>query len=139
MWKGDMNFIEYSNQNPLTRTWYKIEDVHKIREHAFKAGAGAKKKLTRSQQQNRYYWGVVCKILGDEIGYEPEEIHQLLGRQFLLYRKNETQFVKSTTRLNTREFEEYMEQCRRFASMELNIWIPQPNEAGDLSYDAPKK
>jgi len=92
-------------------------------------------KNTRSVQQNNYYWGVVCDILSKETGYTPEEIHQILGEKFLSYEKNEMRFVKSTTKLKTNEFEEYMEECRRFASIELSCYIPLPNEPDNFYYD----
>jgi hypothetical protein len=92
-------------------------------------------KEKRSIQQNNYYWGVVCDLLSKETGYTPDEIHQILGEKFLSYEKNEMTFVKSTTKLNTNEFENYMEECRRFASMELNCYVPLPNEPGNFHYD----
>jgi hypothetical protein len=92
------------------------------------SGVGTKK-LTRSQKQNRYMWGVVYKILGDELGYLPEEVHQFCGDMFLKYEKPTGEmFIKSTTRLTKPEFEDYLEKVRRFASVELSISIPKPNE-----------
>lgn len=83
---------------------------------------------TRSQLQNRYYWGVVVKTLADELGYLSDEMHQILAKKFLSYEKNGYTFVMSTTQLNTKEFEEYMSKVRYFASADLSIWIPEPNE-----------
>ncbi|GAI94103.1 unnamed protein product, partial [marine sediment metagenome] len=37
-------------------------------------------------------------------------------------------FVKSTTKLNTKDMEIYLENVRRFAAMELSCVIPLPNE-----------
>ncbi|MCP5006910.1 MAG: hypothetical protein GY941_23630 [Planctomycetes bacterium] len=92
-------------------------------------------KEKRSIQQNNYYFGVVCKIISDETGYTTEEIHQILGDKFLSYEKNELKFIKSTTKLKTNEFEIYMEECRRFASMELSCYVPLPNEPNNFYYD----
>jgi len=36
--------------------------------------------------------------------------------------------TKSTTKLKTDEMEEYLEKCRRYASINLHIVIPLPNE-----------
>jgi len=83
---------------------------------------------SRSHRQNRYYWGTVLKILSDEIGYTPEEMHQIMAAEFLSYEKYGRRFVQSTTQLNTKEFEEYMENIRRFASVEMSVWIPEPGE-----------
>jgi len=40
----------------------------------------------------------------------------------------EMEYVRSTTKLNTTAFEEYLEKIRLWASMELNCLIPLPNE-----------
>ena len=36
----------------------------------------------RSQQQMRYYWGVVVKIIADDGGNDPEEVHEALKEIF---------------------------------------------------------
>ena len=127
-----MTLAEYKNKFPLTKQSYQAVDVDAIRSHAFKAGMPEVKE-TRSQKQNRYYWGVVCKILSQDLGYLPEEIHQLMAKQFLSYENQGEQFVCSTTKLNTKDMEEYLENVRRFASMELSCFIPKPNET-EFSY-----
>jgi len=83
---------------------------------------------TRSNKENRYYWGLILKIVGDELGYSPEECHAIFGEMFLSYEKNGRRFIKTTTKLKTVEFEEYLEKVRRFAAMELSINLPLPNE-----------
>ena len=128
-----MTFSEYQKKYPLTKYAYQRIDVEKIRRHAFQAGTPEKKE-TRSGKQRRYQWGVVYKIIGDELGYTDEEVHQLMCEQFLSYTKDFKQFVKSTTKLNTKEMEEYLEQVRKFAAMELSINVPLPNES-DVPYD----
>jgi ribosomal protein L39E len=87
----------------------------------------------RSNNQNRYYWAVVIKTLSDETGFTPEEMHEVLKRKFLKYNKvlpngEQVGITMSTTDLDTKEFEEYMEQIRRFAIQELDILILLPNE-----------
>lgn len=86
------------------------------------------KKSQRSLDQNSYYWGVCIAILGDHCGYDPEEMHEALKFKFLRKGKEGLETVTSTTDLNTKEFEDYLERIRRWASMELNCFIPQPNE-----------
>lgn len=92
----------------------------------------AKRQYKRSDRQNRYYFGVVVDIIGNELGYSPEEIHELLKALFLKtkipFKGNEVEIVKSTTALNTQEFEEYLEKIRIWASTELGVVIPLPNE-----------
>ena len=53
----------------------------------------------RSAEQNSYMWGVVYKLMSDETGYTPDEIHQLMGERFLSYEKNGIKFIQSTTKL----------------------------------------
>ena len=125
---------EYLHKYPLTRQVYGRDAVEKIRCHAFQSGSPAAR-MTRSQRQNAYYWGVVLKTIGDEIGYTTEEMHQLMARAFLSYEKAPGEmFVKSTTSLNTREFEEYLAKVRRFAATELHVFCPLPNET-EFSYE----
>jgi hypothetical protein len=84
----------------------------------------------RSNQQNAYYWGVVIKMIADHTGEIPERIHGVMADMFLKVRDwLGKERVKSTTELSTVEFEEYAEQCRRWASIALEIYISLPNEA----------
>jgi hypothetical protein len=90
-------------------------------------------KKNRSLNQNRYYWGVVIKVLSDETGYEKEEMHTYLADKFLgfytdVYGKT-LKVIPTTSSLKTMEFEEYLSKIRIFASKELSIYIPDPNEA----------
>jgi hypothetical protein len=91
-----------------------------------------KEKSQRSINQNNYYWGCVVEILRDHFGYETyeaEEVHIGLKLLFLRIHENEgLQTVKSTTKLNTAEFEDYLEKIRRWAIKEHNCRIPLPNE-----------
>lgn len=89
-------------------------------------------KSDRSNQQNRYYWGVVLKLVSEETGYQPEEIHELFKnkylKQFIEINGDEYEICGSTTRLKTHEMEEYLAKIRQFASMKLSLYIPLPNE-----------
>ena len=126
--KGDvMIFQEYKIKYPLKKLTYSRQDVEAIRKHSFET-AKPLKGMSRSQKQNAYMWGVVYKTIGAEIGYLPDEVHQLMQKQFLSYEHLGETFVKSTTRLNTKEMEEYLENIRRFATTELNILVMLPNE-----------
>lgn len=98
-----------------------------------------KERLTRSNQQNRYYHGVICKLVADHTGYSPDETHQILAEMFLSYEKDGRTFVTSTTKLKTVKFEAYMEQCRRWAAMELQVYVPMPNEPYNYFYDMPER
>jgi hypothetical protein len=69
----------------------------------------------RSVGANRLYWEFVTG-LANQIGYSKDEMHQLLGYKFLRYQKEGHDFIKSTTKLTTKEFSEYFEQCERFGA-----------------------
>ena len=97
----------------------------------------SKKKFNRTTEQNRYYWGVVLKMISDESGYTPNEVHELLKGEFLKTGEIELGGIikpttKSTTKLKTDEFEEYLEKCRRFAAINLSLVILLPNESEDM-------
>ncbi|MDD5061962.1 MAG: hypothetical protein PHN44_06775 [Candidatus Marinimicrobia bacterium] len=88
-----------------------------------------KEKSKRSLRENSYYWGVVIEILSNFTGYESEEMHEALKFKFLRTHEGEAlESVKSTTKLNTAEFEDYLERIRRWAAQEYNCFIPLPNE-----------
>jgi hypothetical protein len=83
---------------------------------------------SRSLSQNAYYWSVVIPLLAECCGYEDEEMHDALKHRFLRDRANEKGglvLVKSSAALNTAEFTEYIEQCRRLAA-EMGVAIPDP-------------
>jgi len=84
-------------------------------------------RTNRSNNQNRYYFGIVIKILGDELGYMPDEMHEALKWKFLR-KGGKLETVKSTSSLTTIEFEEYLELIRIWALRDLEIAIPLPNE-----------
>ncbi len=81
----------------------------------------------RSNEQNRYY-RVVLKIISEDTGHTPDELHQILGDMFLKEEKYGLGPDWSTTVLSTVEFEEYLESIRRLAAMVLHLYIPDPNE-----------
>ena len=85
----------------------------------------------RSIEQNSYYWAGCVSILSKEFGYEPEEIHMMLREKFLrIHDEKHPDFViaKSTTKLTTIEFVDYIEKIQRWAAIEHQIFIPDPNE-----------
>ena len=91
------------------------------------------KNKIRSVEQNSYYWGVVIKILADDLGYigpgEKEELHEALKSKFLVYMGKLGPQVMSTTKLDTETFERYLEAIRSWARRDRDIVIPLPNEA----------
>ena len=93
----------------------------------------------RSNQANRYYFGVVVDLIHralKESGWDitKEGTHELLRFRFLRENRpigEDGEFVttvRSTTELDRQEFGDYIEACCRFAAEYLNVVIPGPNE-----------
>jgi hypothetical protein len=94
-------------------------------------------KKNRSLAQNKLYF-MWMKIIGDEIGYTSEEIHAIMADRFLTtefveYGGNKIKRDKSTSKLNTKEFTEYLESIDRWAAGEMGIVLPSPE---DLIFEA---
>ncbi|MCL5435935.1 MAG: hypothetical protein M1275_02545 [Patescibacteria group bacterium] len=95
-----------------------------------------KKGKPRSTDENSYYWGVVVQLISDELGINPDEVHEAIKWKFLRrdafvkIKNAEVPFsmTRSTTSLSTSEFEDLMTKVRTWAAAELNIHIPLPNE-----------
>ncbi len=93
-------------------------------------------KNQRSIQQNRYYFGVVLKLLSDHTGHTVDELHEILKSIFLKKRielETKTGIIpqtiyNSTTDLDTVKMEEYLTNIRQWASITLGVYLPLPNE-----------
>lgn len=91
----------------------------------------SKARKDRTDKQNAYYWGVVVKILADHFGYEQEEMHTELKRMFNPQASRLTvgeTYGGSTRKLSTTEFNDYIDRIVRWAAVENQIVIPDPNE-----------
>lgn len=86
----------------------------------------------RSLPQLKYYWSVIIRILSQELGYEENEVHELLKSLFLRrvveLRGKKYVIIRSTSSLSTDEFAQYLEKIKRWASIEAGIFLPEPNE-----------
>ena len=95
-----------------------------------------KQRNNRSNMQNNYYWACIVQPLGESLGYFPDEMHDTLKVKFasewqsieINDKQIGLQTVKSTARLNTKEFEIYADQIRIWALTELGIRLMLPNE-----------
>ena len=94
-------------------------------------------KMPRSNRQNKYFHSVIVPIISEYLGYSLEETKDLLKSMFLkdyliIKTKSgmtkEICIVRGSSELKTDEFETFMEDCRRWGSMELGLNIPLPNE-----------
>ena len=93
-------------------------------------------KPQRSNPQNRYYRGVVVPIIADFMGESTDYVHGILAHMFLkVIDDRGFERVRSTADLNTTEFEQYTENCRRFGMAEFGLHIPLPNEAPESLYE----
>ena len=89
---------------------------------------------TRSLLQNKYYWGVVIKILSKEIGYAPDYMHEYMKQEFLWTDDQDmpdgktAKITHDTKNLTTVQFEDYIYKIRQWADEFLMIDIPLPNQ-----------
>lgn len=75
--------------------------------------------------QNGYYWKIVIPILSDYFGYNPDEMHQAIKHKFLrIGGTDELPKIGSSTKLNTKEWEDLMEKIRIWALTDYSINIP---------------
>ncbi len=110
-------------------------------------------RLNRSAAQNRYLWGVVYATIEENDGgvflndntmpiiqsarIKPSEfIHEYFKQEFLeVGRGGKKVITRSTAKLNTEEFAEYVEKIMQFASTRMGIYIPTPAEKGLADYE----
>lgn len=114
---GRLNFTNIDNFKHHIQK-YEGKDVIVIVKKAIKG---------RSTKQNNLYW-LWLTCIGNELGYDIEDLHCTFKSMYLVDRKKDFPVVKSTTSLSTAEFMDYMEKIARKMS-ELNINLPSPDEA----------
>ena len=95
---------------------------------------------TRSTQQNAYLWGIVYPsvLFGlQDAGWEitdEEQVHEYCKQVFAareVINKDTGEVLSlpnSTARMQTAEFNVYVDKIKAFALEYLNITIPEPNE-----------
>lgn len=82
----------------------------------------------RSKNQNKYYWGVVLKMISNHLGFFPEEVHESLKMKFLRIQETPIQIARSTNSLTTAEMADYIAQIQMWAASELSLTIPQAHQ-----------
>lgn len=91
-----------------------------------------KPRKERSLNQNNYLWGVVYKLISDELGYSVDDVHEICKMMFLshtvLVKGKEIKICGSTASLSTVEMESYLSSVRQWASAEISCFVPLPNE-----------
>ncbi len=82
-----------------------------------------------SNAQNRYYYGVICKLLSEHTGHSVEEIDCVLKWKFLKQTDGKgMEFVPSKMDLSTVDRETFHEDCRRWAAVVMEVNIPLPEK-----------
>lgn len=98
----------------------------------------SKHKNTRSIQQNRWIWGIAYRLISDHCGHSVDDVHEFLkdklGLKKLIVGINKDKkpykswIIKSTTQYTTMDMTNYMNAIQQWASMELDLVIPDPNQ-----------
>lgn len=92
-----------------------------------------KKKVSRSLEQNAYWWAVPVQILAEELGYTPSQMHYALLGECFGYREGPAGHaipnVPSSSDLTVDEFKKLIDWVLVWAPSELHIDVPPPNEA----------
>jgi hypothetical protein len=95
-------------------------------------------RATRSLRLNKYYWKVVVGLIAEHTGYTIDETHDALkmlhlSRSLALANGNgevveELVIGGSTRGLTNVDFMAYCSRIRQWASEQLDVFIPEPNE-----------
>ena len=91
----------------------------------------------RTNEQNKYYWGVVIPILADFFGHDSvESMHEDLKLEFnpVPSKIDPKKIIGgTTTKLSTVDFysaeDSYIERICRWAASEYSIFIPPPKKS----------
>lgn len=92
-----------------------------------------KKKVTRTISQNSLYW-MWINCISKETGNEPNDLHEYFGE--LKFPKVEVKMFDgstrtkpmSTTKMDTVQFKEVLDWIQMFASTELGLILPNPED-----------
>ncbi|MBP1638951.1 MAG: hypothetical protein H6Q17_534 [Bacteroidetes bacterium] len=93
----------------------------------------SKIKKQRSIDQNCLYWLWIACIC-QETGNDKDDVHMYFREYFLGYSEKRmfgslVRRVRSTTELDTKQFTDYLKKIKVWASRELGIALPDPNDA----------
>ena len=87
-----------------------------------------KQRTKRSSQANRFYWGQVVTPLGEQLGYDRQEMHEVLAMHFLRIEDCPITGAprrKRTPATDTAEFARYVDDCIRLAA-EHGVVVEDP-------------
>jgi hypothetical protein len=83
----------------------------------------------RTDNSNRYYWGVVIETIAEHLGYDKDDLHDALKFKFLsskCYDEKGLLMIGSTAKLTTDEFTQYINKIVIWAAQDLQIYVPDP-------------
>jgi hypothetical protein len=92
---------------------------------------------TRRQRANRFYFGVILKLMAEESGHSVDELHELgkLRHNSKLvvdpFTGEETKIAQSTAKLTIPEFSVYLERVMLDGAEWLGITFPAPRRDED--------
>ena len=84
-----------------------------------------KRRSKRSDRANAFYWAAVVTPLAEHLGYEDDELHEVMAMRFLRIEDCPVTGVprrKRTPKTDTAEFADYVERCIRLAA-ELGVVV----------------
>lgn len=113
--------------NTKADEWKWIKHLEKMEGKPFVLELSAKKKY-RSDNQNKYYWGVIIPIIQEYTGYTKDEVHDFLKVKFLTDKSGKIPRIKSTSDLSTIEFERYWIAIAQYFGQEHGVEIPFPED-----------
>ena len=84
-----------------------------------------KRRSKRSDRANAFYWAAVVTPLANHLGYERDEMHEVMAMRFLRIEDCPVTGVprrKRTPKTDTAEFADYVDRCIRLAA-ELGVVV----------------
>ena len=128
----------------MSETWYQTQ-LNKLKEGEVVSIYISSKRPKRSDQQNRYYWGVYLPYIAQETGEtDLERLHNLFKGKFLtkgIYKVlgEAVRVTKSTTDLSKNDFSEYIMSIEADTGIQAPLteeWLAlYPQEKGKFSTD----
>lgn len=95
----------------------------------------------RRERANRYYRGVVLKMMADESGHTADELHELMKLRHLPAKVvdpitgDERTYGRSTTKLTVAEFSLFLEAAMLDGAEWLGLTFPQPRREDEWRED----
>ena len=79
-----------------------------------------------SKKQFGYFYGYLLKEATERTGYTEKEMKRLLKEEFLSHFKDDNLEIRSLSELNTKEFNEFVENCVHFLAENADLVLEPP-------------